>query len=130
MDGDAHTSVNSKTLIYQEQTSENDTRRWQLQTMRLTDGPTRNKATKIDTNISNPSTSSQTNTIDTSPDTHSATIYTFIIHETNFSHTKRAPTFASFDHGAHVHYIFTISHTNNCNRAINKILQFLKAFFF
>jgi hypothetical protein len=38
-----------------------------------------------------------------------------------------APNFASFDHGDHVHIIFCISHSKNCNRTLNKILHFLKA---
>jgi hypothetical protein len=56
--------------------------------------------------------------------------FTFILHKTNIpSHTpptKKGPSFASFDHGDHFHYIFSIKHPNNCSRTIANILDFLK----
>jgi hypothetical protein len=39
---------------------------------------------------------------------------------------KKGPSFASFDHGDHFHYIFCIKHPNNSSRTIANILEFLK----
>jgi hypothetical protein len=61
------------------------------------------------------------------------TIYTFIIHKSAIlpipPTTKKAPTFAAFDHGDHIHFIYTTKHSNNANRSLNAILQFLGSSF-
>jgi hypothetical protein len=43
--------------------------------------------------------------------------------------TKKTPTFATFDHGDHIHVIFSVRHTNNASRHLNTILNFLRATF-
>jgi hypothetical protein len=57
--------------------------------------------------------------------------YTFIIHKTCINTlptaTKKAPTFAAFDHGDHYHFIFSVKHTNNASRQLSTILGFIKA---
>jgi hypothetical protein len=59
--------------------------------------------------------------------------YTFIVHKTGIDilppTTKKGPTFASFDHGDHIHVIFSARHTNNGSRHLNTILNFLHASF-
>jgi hypothetical protein len=42
---------------------------------------------------------------------------------------KKSPSFAAFDHGDHIHVIFSVRHTNNASRHINTILNFLRASF-
>jgi hypothetical protein len=58
-------------------------------------------------------------------------IYTFIIHKTGFDSlpptTKKGPSFAAFDHGDHVHIIFSVAYTNNTSRQVTSILKFLGA---
>ncbi|XP_023726660.1 uncharacterized protein LOC111874973 [Cryptotermes secundus] len=71
-----------------------------------------------------PSTSNQPTT--TSPDLY----YTFILHKTTFDAlpptSKKSPTFATFDHGDHIHIVFSVRHSNNVSRHVNSILSFLK----
>jgi hypothetical protein len=43
--------------------------------------------------------------------------------------TKKAPSFAAFDHGDHFHFIFSVGHSNNASRHLNSILRYLKAGF-
>jgi hypothetical protein len=56
--------------------------------------------------------------------------FTFIIHKQNIPQhtppTKKGPTFCSFDHGDHIHYLFSIRHPNNSSRTLTNILDFLK----
>jgi hypothetical protein len=59
--------------------------------------------------------------------------FTFILHKSAFDilppTTKRAPSFAAFDHGDHIHIIFNVKHSNNAARHTNTITGFLKASF-
>ncbi|XP_033606519.1 uncharacterized protein LOC111862339 isoform X2 [Cryptotermes secundus] len=59
--------------------------------------------------------------------------YTFILHKTTFDAlpptSKKSPTFATFDHGDHIHIIFSVRHSNNVSRHLNSILSFLKTGF-
>jgi hypothetical protein len=101
------------------------------------DGTTRTSTNKR--NSSNDKTdSTHTKPIpSTSLDAHSSDsriYYTFIIHKTNTPkipspRSTKAPTFAAFDHGDHYHFIFGVTHSNNTNRSLNHILQFIKTSF-
>jgi hypothetical protein len=71
-----------------------------------------------------------TDNTDGSPNKDST--YTFIIHKKAFDplppSTKKAPTFASFDHGD-IHFIFSVTHSNNASRHLSSILKFLHTTF-
>lgn len=61
-------------------------------------------------------------------------VYTFIIHKSNhrkdippYQHRANSPAFATFDHGDHYHFLFTVSHENNVARSINRILAAIGA---
>jgi hypothetical protein len=86
------------------------------------------------TDEQSPSTSSPShprNDIGIDDNDGSGSTYTFIIHKSAIdflpSPTKRAPTFAAFDHGDHYHFIYGVKHTNNASRQLTTILGFLKA---
>jgi hypothetical protein len=70
---------------------------------------------------------------DTTDAHHNHLLYTFIIHKTACPTlpptTRRGPTFATFDHGDHFHFIYCTKHTNNASRTLNAILQFIKTGF-
>jgi hypothetical protein len=58
--------------------------------------------------------------------------FTFIIHKSNFpnlpsTRQTRCPSFATFDHDDHYHFIYEPSHINNNARHLNSILTFLGA---
>ncbi|PNF43721.1 hypothetical protein B7P43_CG14071 [Cryptotermes secundus] len=62
--------------------------------------------------------------------TNPSSSYTFILHRRTFDAlpptSRRSPSFAAFDHGDHIHIIFTVNHSNNSSRHLSTILKFLK----
>jgi hypothetical protein len=97
----------------------------------ITDGTPRNKNPKRNISDNQIPSTSQGLPSHSPPDTHqtdSNTHFTFTVHKTNLRNipapTRRAPTFAAFDHGDHFHFLFSVAQTNT-NRIITNILQFL-----
>ncbi|PNF43723.1 hypothetical protein B7P43_CG14073 [Cryptotermes secundus] len=70
---------------------------------------------------------------DGSDSSNNSSSYTFIPHRRTFDAlpptTRRSPSFAAFDHGDHIHIIFTVNHSNNSSRHLTTILKFLKVNF-
>jgi hypothetical protein len=69
---------------------------------------------------------------DDSHSTQETPTFTFISHKEGLKplpipETRKGPTFASFDHGDHIHFLFTTKHTNNLSRTLTTILTFLAA---
>jgi hypothetical protein len=77
-----------------------------------------------------PSTSTSRNIIREDDYDDSGCTYTFILHKQTLNNipspTKKAPTFAAFDHGDHFHFIFSVKHTNNASRQLSTILGYLQ----
>jgi hypothetical protein len=106
---------------------------------RLSNGkPTRNqnlgnRCHRNPTSSSSTSSPNSTREDDTDGECNRGIPYTFIIHKTGIDilppTTKKALTFAAFDHGDHIHVIFSVRHTNNTSCHLNTILNFLHASF-
>lgn len=85
---------------------------------------------KSTTTIQNTTISSPNDSYETQEDA----CYTFIIHKEELKPLpvpgiRKGPTFATFDHGDHFHFIFTTRHSNNLSRTITSILQYIGASF-
>jgi hypothetical protein len=81
-----------------------------------------------------PSPSASTNPNGTDDTDGAGTTYTFILHKSTFdilppTTTTKSPTFATFDHGDHIHIIYAVKHCNNAARQLNTILNFIKTKF-
>lgn len=58
--------------------------------------------------------------------------FTFILHKEGLKPLpipgqRKGPSFATFDHGDHIHFLFTTTHTNNLSRTLTTILTFIAA---
>jgi hypothetical protein len=94
-----------------------------------TPSPEINSGQRDDNSSPTPSTSNSQYTLGTDNSDGAGITYTFILHKSTFNilppTTKKSPTFATFDHGDHIHIIFSVKHCNNVSRHLTSITKFL-----